>query len=116
MVKLEQKDASSYEAIIKNDKNWKSINKVILTYWIVEEVVDYRGTSSSTHIVHLFESKKQMRKNPTGTLKIPLHFPKNQPGTIAIESFNTYWVLNIKTITSIGMVYNHRSKIDVIKT
>lgn len=88
-----------FNCIIKPARNF-SLKSAKIHYQIEEEVVDRRGTSSSTYTETIFKSPIKLLKT-RGTSEIEFEFPTNQqPTSLEYGDVTIYWELVITGIHS----------------
>jgi len=102
-VQLSNTDNNEFEVKVNNSNDWVSSPEIFLSYSIIEEVVDDRGTSSTTIKMPIYQSLSVTIKTPRNGSKVVFPFPeKSIPLTNRIPNTEIVSILNLKMVTPFG--------------
>jgi len=91
-------DDKHFELEITFEKNSKKIDAAIVSYSIIEKVIDNRGTSSTTYKEAIYKSEEKTLLTPiSGQLKTTLNYPdKNIPLDFRRDTIEFYAQIEMK--------------------
>ena len=102
--KLVVQDNINFLSVFSSKKNWKYISKATASYSIIENVVDDRGTSSTTSTATLYHSPKQTISRKSKQEEILFAYPINKVvlPTLSIGGVSIKWMLHLRLTTIVG--------------
>ena len=109
-IQLQKLDDEHFKVKIKNSNNWSFVNQVTAFYEIREEVIDRRGTSSSTIDKQVFKSETRTFNNPHSVLYADMKLLQRYPGTYKIGDSKIYWQIELKIKTILGISFPFRKR------
>lgn len=113
---ISPKDDTHFEVKLKVEKNDHKINTVRLSYQVVEEVVDNRGTSPTKKTDQIYHWRK---KNPQSIkfkmLKTEMPYPSRPvPATFEFEDCSIYYQLKAEFLMNNGATSTRHGKFRVL--
>jgi hypothetical protein len=99
-LELTQKDNETFLAVVQSGNHWKSLSDSNLRYEVIEEVIDRRGTSTSTYTETLFSSPTVSLNNEAR--EAVFVFPERHFPMIKIQDASIKWLMKLEMKTSIG--------------
>ncbi|MEM6805780.1 MAG: hypothetical protein AAF696_30555, partial [Bacteroidota bacterium] len=100
-----QEDKEGFHVKLYKEPSWHFLRGIEVSYEIVEEVLDRRGTSSTTHKKVLFDSLVQKSRLNQEELDFYFDFPYGKPKSMNWEDVSIIWRLKLKVFTSLGFNY-----------
>lgn len=111
-----QNQEGYFTAKISSSTRWQNIRNVEAYYQIMEQVVDKRGTSTSTYTKAIYKSESSTINFPKYTPTVKLKFPEKKPMTMKYGDFSIYWELVLRVQTSYGIRFKYIGTIKVGET
>lgn len=100
---LFQEENEGFHIKMYKEPSWHFLKGIEMSYEIAEEVVDRRGTSSSTQKEVIYDSLIQKSKLSQEVLDFYFNFPIDKPTSMSWEDVSIIWQLKLKVFTSLGL-------------
>lgn len=99
---------------LNSQKRWRFVDEITTRFFVQEEVIDRRGTSTETIVETIFTSNPIHKKNPLNEESFTFELPDNLPKTIHTEDVNIKWIalVNIKLLWGISMRFENEFFVD----
>ena len=98
-------DDNRFKVGIANNKKWKGVNKLSISYRIMEETIDNLGSMKSKVLTRLYTSESQTIENPKNDISAIFEFPDMERASLAVGDFRIFWVLEMTLTTTIGFKF-----------
>ena len=100
---------------LNNHNRWRNISQVNLYFEVWEEVIDNRGTSTTTYTKKLFTSPGHNIKSPRGEMRKTFSYPTNMPGTTQFNEARIFWQLNLQVPSLLGIRFSFKEEFTVFR-
>lgn len=106
-LELIQKDNETFLAVVQSRHNWKFLSDSNLRYEVIEEVIDRRGTSTSTYVKSLFSSSAVELLSNNEAREVVFPFPERHFPMIKVEDASIKWVMKLEMKTTVGFILKY---------
>ncbi|MFK8103338.1 MAG: hypothetical protein AB8G15_12465 [Saprospiraceae bacterium] len=100
-----------FQLELENKKKWESSKSVAVRYKIFEEVIDRRGTSSSTETNYIYLSETKTIENPWRGATLVFDYPKKSIPMFRFEDVRIYWLLEVKVFSSFWLKFTYSHEV-----
>jgi len=111
---IKKKDDENFMATVRSTSNWRYISAAKTYYEIEEEVIDRRGTSTSTYTEKLYSSKPIEIYMMNSREEIMHSFPppsRTPPAINEIDDVSIKWIFVLEVTTIMNLTLNYRKVI-----
>jgi len=92
----------AFLAVVQSDNHWKLVSNPNLRYEVIEEVIDRRGTSTSTYTEKLFSSPTTNLSSFNQEKQAVFTFPERHFPVINLKDASIKWLMKLEMQTSFG--------------
>lgn len=115
-IEVLNKDETQFICRVKNSKKWKYCNEAEAYYQVLEEVIDDRGTSTTTLVHSIYKSTTQELLDIKQNVELAFNFPKQMNlGSLNIENVKRKWKVSLLLRPIWGIPMKYYSEITVVK-